>query len=313
MEYIVQDFSTIADKKAGVFFYDEKIFLEYGEPEMNVLRSYLFELEVKPVPPKITKNNIRNYHDNGIVAEHICFVYTCKLADYLSQETLTIPWKKGSDEEKITITKLNCNQLVQDAYPQLLKTAIERLARKVGANVPTPVSLPNENAEFLEFTFDSASNWGGPFELDGKCGCGVKASHNTKKRAPEINIYDYSYWNCSPKVRKELDEIAKENGQKNGDGLLYNVWRGNDKKDYFLKLDISEQIIIARSYLSWRDKEYFEGLRPFKLYLFGNDDCSYSKWFNTKAEMDEELNYLRKMQPLDFNKDIKERNYIFTN
>jgi len=43
------------------------------------------------------------------------------------------------------------------------------------------------------------------------------------------------------------------------------------------------------------------------------DDCSYSKWFATQKEMDDEMKYLRKMQPLDFYIDIHHRGYIFTN
>lgn len=304
MEYVISDTCCYPDKDYGVFFYGEKVFLEKSKPEMNLLRSYLFRFAIHP--KQIKKNNLDQLNQ-----EYIEFIYTCRLSEYLSEKTFKIPWK--DKEEPYTLTILDCEKLAQLAAPEQFKTAIERLIRKVGAKIPMPVSLPSENAEFLEFTPDSADNWGGPFELNGRQGCGVTVQHDTKKRSPKIDIYDYSYWNCSPKIREELNAIAKENDQPNGDYLFAHVWNKKDKKDYFLKLNIAEQITIVKSYLSWHGKEYMEGLRPFKLYLFGNDDCSYSKWFDTAAEMEEELNYLRMMQPLDFNKDIKERNYIFTN
>jgi hypothetical protein len=52
---------------------------------------------------------------------------------------------------------------------------------------------------------------------------------------------------------------------------------------------------------------------PFRLHLSGNDDLSYSKGFNSKQSMEEELKYLRKMQPLDMWLDVQDREYIFTN
>ncbi len=52
---------------------------------------------------------------------------------------------------------------------------------------------------------------------------------------------------------------------------------------------------------------------PFRLHLSGNDDLSYSKGFNSKESMENELKYLRKMQPLDMWLDIVDRKYMFTN
>jgi hypothetical protein len=45
----------------------------------------------------------------------------------------------------------------------------------------------------------------------------------------------------------------------------------------------------------------------------GTDDCSYTKWFPTKEAAEQELVYLRVMQPLDFYKDVIDREYLFTN
>jgi len=71
---------------------------------------------------------------------------------------------------------------------------------------------------------------------------------------------------------------------------------------------------MYKSFLKWEtDKEHIEGMLPHSIYMCGNDDCSYSKWFSTEEEIAEELKYLRKMQPLDFNRDIIDRDYIFTN
>ena len=60
-------------------------------------------------------------------------------------------------------------------------------------------------------------------------------------------------------------------------------------------------------------RDWLDEYLPFSIYICGNDDCSYTRYFSTHEEVDIELNYLRKMQPLDFYKDIRDRQYHFTN
>lgn len=50
---------------------------------------------------------------------------------------------------------------------------------------------------------------------------------------------------------------------------------------------------------------------PFRLYICGNDDASYSKFFATEEGMNEELDLLLACQPIHFYNDLV--GYIFTN
>lgn len=52
---------------------------------------------------------------------------------------------------------------------------------------------------------------------------------------------------------------------------------------------------------------------PFTLHVFGNDDCSYSKWFATQAEAEAVLDLLEAGQPLDMFKDFHPFYFVFTN
>lgn len=52
---------------------------------------------------------------------------------------------------------------------------------------------------------------------------------------------------------------------------------------------------------------------PYRIWLYGTDDDSWSKWFLTEEEIMKEVYWLRKMQPLNKIRDIIDREYIFTN
>ena len=52
---------------------------------------------------------------------------------------------------------------------------------------------------------------------------------------------------------------------------------------------------------------------PNKLWIAGNDDTSYSKFFPTLEDAKQELYFLENNQPLNFNIHIKSRNFVFTN
>lgn len=52
---------------------------------------------------------------------------------------------------------------------------------------------------------------------------------------------------------------------------------------------------------------------PIKLYIFGNDDTSYSKFFRSVDEAIYESELMEECEPLDFHKDILENDFIFTN
>ncbi len=53
--------------------------------------------------------------------------------------------------------------------------------------------------------------------------------------------------------------------------------------------------------------------RPWWIYVFGNDDTSFSKWVGTKQEALELLALLEAGQLLDFDKDFWPLSWVFTN
>ncbi len=53
--------------------------------------------------------------------------------------------------------------------------------------------------------------------------------------------------------------------------------------------------------------------RPVVLMLRGNDDCSYSKFFKTVAEADQELELMLSMQPCNMVVNIEDQGFVFTN
>lgn len=52
---------------------------------------------------------------------------------------------------------------------------------------------------------------------------------------------------------------------------------------------------------------------PVEVFVAGNDDASWSKFFATEEEGLEELTYLLGQQPIDITRDIYNRGYVFTN
>lgn len=52
--------------------------------------------------------------------------------------------------------------------------------------------------------------------------------------------------------------------------------------------------------------------KPYSLYLCGNDDTSYTKFYASIAEAEQELELLKTNEPLEF-KDIMDLGFVFTN
>jgi hypothetical protein len=52
---------------------------------------------------------------------------------------------------------------------------------------------------------------------------------------------------------------------------------------------------------------------PIRLYMSGNDDTSYSKFYASENEAKKELNLFIGNQPLDFHDVVQDFNFLFTN
>ena len=54
-------------------------------------------------------------------------------------------------------------------------------------------------------------------------------------------------------------------------------------------------------------------LSDYKIVIYGNDDTSYTKYFLSKKDAENELLFLRKRQPLNMYQYLFKRDYFFTN
>lgn len=52
---------------------------------------------------------------------------------------------------------------------------------------------------------------------------------------------------------------------------------------------------------------------PVAIYMCGNDDCSYTKWFTNTEVANEELDLLLAIEPCNFYRDIQPNGFVFTN
>ena len=112
----------------------------------------------------------------------------------------------------------------------------------------------------------------------------------------------------------EFDETSEEWGgpyEYNGKyGCLVDIIKENQEETVktitFSNADQYAQELENVSYaLLW----YYN----FRLFLYGTDNCSFSKGFNTIEELNVELDTLTKLQPLNMKLDVYDRGYIYTN
>ena len=101
----------------------------------------------------------------------------------------------------------------------------------------------------------------------------------------------------------------------------------SDKVDFYKKSDkfkldfinknltINEKFNLVEKLLkdTIYDNKEWGTFCEYYIRLSGNDDDSWTRYFLTQKEMEEELKYLYKMQPINKDADIHKRNYVFTN
>lgn len=132
---------------------------------------------------------------------------------------------------------------------------------------------------FLEFTEDSASSWGGPFP----------GNHARFVLSDYTNNVVASGANKGKRVLDVWDEKFKELVRKFESGFHPHLSYVKDLRDYA------------------------SNEKPIRLWLLGNDDTSYSKFYSKESEALEELNLFIANEPLDYNEVVRGFNFIFTN
>jgi len=201
------------------------------------VRSYDFSIYI--TTEKESQQFVQNYHlrENPLnYGDLIKFNLIVDLFEYV----VTKPYTNLLDDEYFPkeYKEIDYLRLFSDFHIDITEIH-ERALRRNSMIVPESRSITGDyykGKEFLEFTKDTAHDWGGPFVEYDTVGCAVGSAVRTIS-------------------------TKKESG----------------------------------------------------LYLCGNDDTSYTKWFDNDTDLMKELNYLRMMQPLNMRLDIYNRGYEFTN
>ncbi len=297
--------------KNGIYFYGEKILFGW-EKDLGT-RSYDFHVAVYDEKFGLLGICDRSLGEETLVYERINFIHTCDLKNY----EVKMPPTKFREEG---YSDFNWEKLVKEACPELLDYAEERLKRKHSNKIVEKTEFPGMGTnfygkgEFLEFTEKSASCWAGPFELNNKRGASLNVrKYELKKEIKIVNpTTDYSFYDLPTDIQNDLTQKHKVHAA----NIVYG-WTKDEKLAFFNELTDNQRYSTVKRFYSIRNSYLDEQLKqdflPFKIYMCGTDDCSYSNWFGTEEEVNKELEYLRKMQPLDFTKDIRDRGYIFTN
>lgn len=299
--YII-DYDSYSNEKLGIFFYDEKIYVDSSM--FDEFKSYRFKL-------KITDSH--RYFDNKLYDlyepfENLEFIHTCNLKNYIKVEI----FKPGSiehdmlgeDNEDLVHETFDYEKLINEVVPEEFEFIKERLIRKQLVAINNQIAEPVLKEGVGEFLWlDDQSSFYGNYQLDNKEGCIIEFG---KSKLKEEN-FDFS-------PNKNWNYYDIPYNLRNEDYITISKWSSIHKIDYFKSLPLDAQSAIAEEAI----KDYTQYLKtrefyPYRIWLYGTDDDSWSKWFLTEKEMLKEVNWLRKMQPLNKNRDIINRGYVFTN
>ena len=173
-----------------------------------------------------------------------------------------------------------------------------------------PNTIPNERqpGQMVEFlTFENAESyfWAGPFFHEGHMGCHAKIRSINRPLVGVPTEKDFM---------KNLDWYSLPYSARKAIGLDSNKWyrkSAKSKKEILYSLPIKDRNNVISSILRQMASYYTENT-PVVLYLYGNDDCSYSKYVSSIEEAESELALLRAKQPLRHS-DIHDSGFIFTN
>lgn len=162
--------------------------------------------------------------------------------------------------------------------------------------------------EFIQV--DENTSFGGNFEQFGIEGCHMKFGKNQHCKeftnlSFKPHISEYTLSRINHKFYKELrdegitlydksdKEIIDIIVSKFGLGVLLEAYKRELGQNHNHSID--------------------EHYQPYKVYLAGNDDASYTKYFSTEEDMMVEVYRLRRCQPINMDIDVVNNGYYFTN
>jgi hypothetical protein len=162
---------------------------------------------------------------------------------------------------------------------------------------PTPAEN-NAEAEFIEV--DEDSSFCGNYTQDGKEGCHMIFGNNPHC-IPLTNLVVSAYVNKY--TFKELENVE-----------LYGKSSEETCKILLEKIGLKRTVEAFKEGIS-RDLNHsideYHGI--YRIFLSGNDDDSWTKYFYTEEDMMEEVYRLRRRQPINKRIDVEKNGYYFTN
>lgn len=273
---------------AGVSLYHEAIFPE--SKGLDCVRSYRIGLYLSSefdISKASFLDRLNHHHPDRDRNEMFSFVVTTNLTKYLKTRSHSKNfWFEAWDEKYFDFI-----QILKDFEPELLEFFTQRQIRKTQELVKNAQFSKNPDeyggiTEIIEV--DEFTSFSGNFKYDSKSYAKVSIRKGPRK--------ELKFCYKVPKIVRPLDLPRL----------------GNDCKITDLSHKEQEKYILKylRSQISFIEEGEYA---PIILRLFGNDDSSWSKLLYSEEELEKELQFLRKMQPISLQYDIINRDWFFSN
>ncbi|OHD25096.1 MAG: hypothetical protein A2Y38_02825 [Spirochaetes bacterium GWB1_59_5] len=145
-------------------------------------------------------------------------------------------------------------------------------------------------AGVLQFTPETAASWAGPLEGDVAC---------------------YVLKNCRLGRRPYVGlpfPVAQRKAAERVQGWLALKPKGPAKlREALTRIEAGDPATVHQVNEAGTEDH------PFRLWVYGNDDTSYSKWFRTREEAEAFIDLLETAEPLDMQRDFLDFGFTFTN
>ena len=151
----------------------------------------------------------------------------------------------------------------------------------------------------LVFDDDSACNWGGPFE--GGCAYYCLADHRNLLGTGKL---------ITEGEHRQIHRFATY-------AMPYGRWKEPAQNEEHLEKRLASLTVKERK--EWESHQaswVIENAtveRPFSIYMAGNDDTSYTKFYPTLDAAKEELDFFLADQPLNMHVHVIDNGFVFTN
>lgn len=226
------------------------------------------------------------YYENLMLTLPI-LVYNNK--NLLFKAELHLPKVKVSDLKKYS-KYLDAKEFLSIFFPQFLQKLEKKAENWLSVETPSPVLAEDSSAEFLEV--DEDTNFYGNVIQNDKEGCHMYYGVNNHYRPL---VFDDKLFLNSHYLPRECDNFHDLNRE--------------EKLEYIKKLSKKEQIDYYRQIHCMPLHELRQNHLPLFIRLSGNDDTSYTAYFETQEELIGEICRLRRCQPLNKMIDVLNNNY----